>query len=42
LLFRGVAIAAGLDDVLPLRLLTYTAFGTASAVWVWLGLFGDR
>lgn len=40
--FRGGLIATGLDDVMPLRLPTYAAFGTASALWLWLGLFGGR
>jgi hypothetical protein len=42
LVFRGAVIGLGLDDVMPLRLLTYTAFGLASSVWLWLGLFGER
>ena len=42
LAFRGIVIRVGLDDVMPLRLLTYTAFGMASSVWLWLGLFGER
>lgn len=42
LVFRGVSIAAGLDDVMPLRLPTYAAFGAAASLWLWLALFGER
>ena len=42
LIFRGLAIATGLEDAMPLRLVVYTAFAAGLAVWSWLGLFGDR
>ncbi|MGI4764683.1 MAG: YtcA family lipoprotein [Janthinobacterium lividum] len=40
-LFRGVVIATGLEEAMPLRLLVYTAFGAGLAVWLWLALFGE-
>jgi YtcA family len=41
-LFRVLAIASGLEDAIPLRLVVYTAFAVGMAVWLWLVLFGDR
>ena len=38
-LFRGVVIATDLEEAMPLRLLTYTAFGATVAFWTWLTLF---
>lgn len=37
--FRGLVIATGLEEAMPLKLLTYTAFGAAVALWTWLTLF---
>jgi hypothetical protein len=41
-LFRGLVIASGLEEAIPLRLMVYTAFAAGLAVWTWLGLFGDH
>lgn len=41
-LFRGIVIATGLEEAMPLRLLVYTSFGAALALWLWLALFGER
>lgn len=40
-LFRGVVIAIGIEEAMPLKLLVYTAFGAGLAVWLWLALFGE-
>jgi YtcA family len=42
LLFRGLVISSGFEDAIPFKLLVYTAFAAGLAVWMWLGLFGDR
>jgi hypothetical protein len=35
-----VALASGLDAAMPLKLVTYLAFGAALALSIWLLLFG--
>lgn len=40
LLFRVVLVVVKLDDVMPARLLVYTAFGSGLAMWLWLSIFG--
>ena len=39
--FRGIVIAADLEEAMPLKLLVYTAFGAGLAIWLWLALFGE-
>lgn len=40
LLFRVLLIVLTLDDVMPVKLLVYAAFGSGLATWLWLSVFG--
>jgi hypothetical protein len=39
---RVLVIALGFEEVLPWRLLVYTAFATGVTLWLWLALFGEH
>ena len=39
---RVLVIALGFEEALPWPLLVYLAFATGVALWLWLGLFGER
>jgi hypothetical protein len=39
---RVLVIAIGFEEALPSPLLVYLAFAAGVALWLWLGLFGER